>query len=160
MILALCCFFSAAAQDGFDGLLALLQSGKTVSCSYSYNVRGDFPLKGEGNAVLQGKKFRIEENGTLYFCDGESITALDAKAKEALIYAPENSLLYHLEEYRSAVRDLEFDGKSLKCRLYDPEKALDINFSASQISVADAAEADFSFDISTLGSEWIITDLR
>lgn len=152
------------AQSALKDALSLLRSGKSVSCRYTYEMKGDFPLKGKGEAVLQGKMFRTEENGLESRCDGKTLWTVDRKAKEVLISKAEDSLLSRIEDYAHAplMLTFNFDGKTLSCSFVSEADGVNADFKAEGISVSSspADSSAFIFDVSKLGPEWIITDLR
>ena len=154
--LLLCAF--AWGQKGIDDVIALLQSGQTVSCNYSYTLRGDVPAKGSGTAVICGTAYHISEGGLDTWCDGSSVWTVDAEAKEVVISEGGNSILANPAAYRSIVKNLRFDGSSLTCTV--DAGGSDLDFKASGISVSPASEESFAFPTAGLDKAWIITDLR
>ena len=148
----------AWGQKGIDDVIALLQSGQTVSCSYSYTLRGDVPTKGSGTAVICGTAYHISEGSLDTWCDGSSLWTVDAEAKEVVISEAGNSILANPAAYRSIVKNLRFDGSSLTCTV--DAGGSDLDFKASSISVSPASEESFAFPTAGLDKAWIITDLR
>ena len=128
--LLLCTF--AWGQKGIDDVIALLQSGQKVSCSYSYTLRGDVLTKGSGTAVICGTAYHISEGGLDTWCDGSSVWKVDAAAKEVVVSEGGNSILANPAAYRSIVKNLRFDGSSLTCTV--DAGGSDLDFKASGIS--------------------------
>ena len=148
----------AWGQKGIDDVIALLQSGQTVSCSYSYTLRADVPTKGSGTAVICGTAYHISEGGLDTWCDGNSLWTVDAEAKEVVVSEGGNSILANPAAYRSIVKSLRFDGSSLYCTV--DAGGSDLDFKASGITVSPASEESFAFPTTGLDKAWIITDLR
>lgn len=152
----LCTF--AWGQKTLDDVIALLQSGQTVACSYSYTVRGDVPVKGSGSAVIRGSAYHISEGGLDTWCDGETVWTVDAEAKEIVVSEGGNSILANPGAWRSIVKDLRFDGRSLSCTI--DVQGSELAFKAAGITVSPASEESFAFPTAGLDKAWIITDLR
>ena len=148
----------AWGQKGIDDVIALLQSGQTVSCSYSYTLRGDVPTKGSGTAVICGTAYHINEGGLDTWCDGSSLWTVDAEAKEVVVSEGGNSILANPAAYRSIVKSIRFDGSSLSCTV--DAGGSDLDFKASGITVSPASEESFAFPTAGLDKAWVITDLR
>ena len=156
-ISVLLCTF-AWAQKSLDDVIALLQSGDRVSCSYSYTLKGNVPIKGNGTAVICGTTYHISENGLDTWCDGSTVWTVDSEAKEIVISEGGNSILANPGSYRNIVQNLRFDGRSLSCTI--DSQGSEMEFKASGITTAPASEESFAFDTSGLDKSWIITDLR
>ena len=152
----LCC--SAWAQKSLDDVIALLQSGDRVSCSYSYTLRGNVPVKGSGTATICGACYHISENGLDTWCDGSTVWTVDSEAREIVVSEGGNSILANPGAYRSIVQDLRFDGRSLSCTIESQGSEMD--FKAGGITAVPDSGESFAFDTSGLDKSWIITDLR
>ena len=148
----------AWGQKSLDDVIALLQSGQTVRCSYSYTLRGDAPAKGSGTAEICGTAYHISEGGLDTWCDGSSVWTVDAEAKEVVVSEGGNSILANPEAFRSIVKDLRYDGASLSCTV--DAQGSELAFKASGITVSPASEESFAFPTAGLDKAWIITDLR
>lgn len=61
------------------------ERGSCVTFSYSFTVRGNAPVRGEGTAVLQGNMFIVKGNGMEIWCDGKSRWTADRTAKELIV---------------------------------------------------------------------------
>lgn len=152
----LCTF--AWAQKSLDDVIALLQSGDVVSCSYSYTLKGNVPIKGSGTAVICGTSYHISENGLDTWCDGNTVWTVDSESKEVVVSEGGNSILANPGAYRSIVQNLRYDGRSLSCTIESQSSEMD--FKASGITVTPSSEESFAFDTAGLPKSWIITDLR
>ena len=146
------------AQKSLDDVIALLGSGDMVSCSYSYSIRGNVPVKGSGTAVICGTSYHISENGLDTWCDGSTVWTVDGEAREVLVSEGGNSILANPGAYRNIVQDLRFDGHSLSCTIESQGSEMD--FRASGITTAPDSGESFAFDTAGLPKSWIITDLR
>lgn len=193
------CAFSVSAQeqgvlDAFTGSLA---SGE-VSFKYSFEVKGDIPLKGNGTASLAGDRYRVFGNGMEIWCDGTTRWIIDRSAREAYIEAVETesadyvsnpaTLLSGLSRAFETVdvSDVTLSGKKLKAVRMKPavedtglesvtlyladavparvgitvEDGTETLFRISNYAVHEKSDAVYSFDIASLGSEYVVTDLR
>lgn len=148
----------AWGQKGLDDVIALLQSGQVVSCNYSYTLRGDVPVKGQGTAVICGTAYHISESGLDTWCDGATVWTVDSEAREVVVSAGGNSILSDPGAYRSIIHGLSFDGRSLSCTV--DTQGSEMLFKAGGITVSPASGESFAFDTSGLDKSWIITDLR
>lgn len=148
----------AWGQRGLDDVIALLQSGQTVSCSYSYTLRGDVQVKGSGTAVICGAAYHISENGLDTWCDGSTVWTVDSEAREVIISEGGNSILANPDAYRDIVKDLRFDGRSLSCSI--KAQGSEMDFKAGGITASPASGENFAFDTAGLDKAWVITDLR
>lgn len=85
-IFAVLACFSASAQErqAFDAFASSLTSGE-VSFKYSFKVKADVPLSGNGSAVLSGDSYVIKGNGLEIWCDGKTRWTVDRTACEAYI---------------------------------------------------------------------------
>lgn len=61
------------------------EKGSCVTFSYSFTMRGNAPVRGEGTAVLQGNMFIVKGNGMEIWCDGKSRWTADRTAKELIV---------------------------------------------------------------------------
>ena len=152
---------SARAQGSLREIISVIRGIGTVQCDYSYTAKGDIPVTGKGVAVISGDKYHLSDGSIDTWCDGVSTWTVDRAGKEVVITGGGNPLITNLEDYESIIHIYSFDGKSLVCSIVSEVQGLNVDFKAENISpVSDAADQAFSFDVSALGSEWIITDLR
>lgn len=68
--------FVAVAQDigsaqSLSRRFSDAEKGSCVTFSYSFTMRGNAPVRGEGTAVLQGNMFIVKGNGVEIWCDGK-----------------------------------------------------------------------------------------
>lgn len=82
--------FVAVAQDigaaqSLSRRFSDAERGSCVTFSYSFTVRGNAPVRGEGTAVLQGNMFIVKGNGMEIWCDGKSRWTADRTAKELIV---------------------------------------------------------------------------
>ncbi len=82
--------FVAVAQDigaaqSLSRRFSDAERGSCVTFSYSFTVRGNAPVRGEGMAVLQGNMFIVKGNGMEIWCDGKSRWTADRTAKELIV---------------------------------------------------------------------------
>ena len=195
VLYALCAF----AQEGgpLDAFAANLASGE-VYFKYSFEVKGDIPMKGNGTAALCGASYHVFGNGMDLWCDGKTRWTVDRNAREAYIEAVDPdaadylsnpaSLLGALEsafEVKS-VSDVTLSGKKLRSVGMVPavddtglqtvtlyldgavparvsivvEDGTETLFRITGFTVKEKSDAAFSFDIASLGSDYVVTDLR
>ena len=195
--LAACAAF-AQEQGPLDALSRILASGE-VRFKYSFEVKGDIPMKGNGSAALCGEAYHIFGNDMEIWCDGKTRWTIDRHAGEAYVEAidPEaadyvsnpatllEALPYAFEI--QSVSQVTLGGKALKAVKLAPSIAdtglnavvlyLDGSVPARvSITVDDGTEtlfrlsaftvreksdaAAFAFDIASLGSDYVVTDLR
>ncbi|NLZ50716.1 MAG: hypothetical protein GX899_03290 [Rikenellaceae bacterium] len=149
------------AQNSINDVIALLKGDNAISCNYSYALKGDFPLKSSGTALLHKHKYYLNENGIETYCDGSTVWTVDRKAKEVLVSKSEGSIVSRLEDFED-ITISRYTGKTLSCTLKNEAHGINIDFNAENISISRAPEdsSAFIFDTSKLGSDWIITDLR
>lgn len=165
-IIAVCMLLGTAAwgQSAIKDIVAIIRGEDVVSCSYSYTMRGSMPLKLSGTAEMKGHMYHTTADGGLEtFSDGTTCWVVDRKAKEVLISPAGESMVSRIDEYIPYVHISHFDGKSLSCTIVRKDQDIDIDFSASGITLAEPSSSDdsrFVFDVSTLDSSWLVTDLR
>lgn len=158
---ALLCI-SAWGQTSARDIISILRGSGSVSCNYSYTAKGDFPVSGQGSALISGKMYHLTGTDTEIWCDGVSIWTVDKAGKEVVISDGSASPLSRLEDYAEIIHIRSYSGGSLRCSIKNETQGLDIDFSADGITTGPATEDAglFSFDTSSLGKDWIITDLR
>ncbi len=165
-IIAACLLLGTAAwgQNAVKDIVAIIRGQDVVSCSYSYNMRGSMPLKVSGTAEIQGQKYHTTADGGLEtYSDGTTCWVVDRKAKEVLISLAGESMVSHIDEYIPYVHVSRFDGKNLSCTIVRKDQDVDLDFSASGITLTEPSSSDdsrFVFDVTALDSSWIVTDLR
>lgn len=126
------------AQNGVEGLLKLLESGRRVSLSFNCRVKGEIPLDLSGTVLAQGDCFHLMANGIESFCDGKTVIMLDSNAKEAYVESAKGLRSYLLANF-GALENLELKDVVSK----DPSDDL----------------TPFKYELSSLDSSWVVTDL-
>lgn len=160
MILALA-VLPLAAQSRADQLRQRLESGR-VSFDYSLTVEGNVPVKQSGSVVIDGDCYFIKGNGTEVRCDGTTLWTVDTEAREVYI---ENSagvreFLADPAAYLDKVSGLKV-GETTASGVYsDDGNCVKFNLSSIRSSESGGDGAVFSFDVSALGEDWVVTDLR
>mgnify|MGYP003311307089 CR=1 FL=1 len=106
------------------------------SCKYTAS---EASLSYKGTVLAQGVCFKADINGVETYCDGKRLVILDKENKEAYIQNATG-----LEDYLKA----------------NVRKVSELQFSELRfLDLSDDLSA-FSFDVSGLGKDWIVTDLR
>lgn len=165
-IIAACLLLGTAAwgQNAIKDVIAIIRGKDVVSCSYTYQMRGSMPLKASGTAEMQGHSYHTTADGGLEtYCDGATCWVVDRKAKEVMVTEAGESMVSHLDEYIPYVHISRFDGSNLSCTIVRKDRDVDLDFSASGITLTEPSPSDesrFVFDVSALDSSWIVTDLR
>jgi len=75
---------ASRASDPVNSLLSRMSTSQ-VKFDYTFSTKGNMNIKGDGNAVVQGKCFFVEGNGMEIYCDGKSRWTVDNYSKEAII---------------------------------------------------------------------------
>ena len=182
------------ALEDFSGQLA----AGTVTFQYSFEVKGDVPMKGNGTAAMRGPLYHIAGNGMEIWCDARTRWIVDRSAKEAYIEAVDANvtdylsnpatLLISLNEAFETVADKEVTLSGKKCRKVSmtpaiPDTGLEsvalfldgsvparveivvedgtvTLFKISDFKVNEKSDVPFTFDIASLGPDYVVTDLR
>ena len=185
------------AQGPLDAFAGQLASGE-VTFKYSFEVQGDVPLKGSGQASLQGPCYHVFGNGLDIWCDGKTRWTIDQSAREAYVEAVEVESSDYLDNPATLLSSLssafEIDGdkevtlggKRLREVLLTPvledtglqrvilyldgavparvsitvEDGTKTLFRLSDYAVHQKSGAAYSFDTASLGSDYVVTDLR
>ena len=197
-VFAFCAFWATAQESGpLEGFAANLASGE-VSFKYSFEVKGDIPMKGNGTAALNGDRYHVFGNGMDLWCDGKTRWTIDRNAREAYIEAVDPDAADYLSNPASllsaldrafevqSVSDVTLSGKKLRAVKMTPavedtglqtvtlyldgaaparvsitvDDGTETLFRISGYSVKEKSDAAFSFDIASLGAEYVVTDLR
>lgn len=196
LISLLCCTLANAAGQISD-IASALASG-AVSFRYSFEVRSDVPMSGNGTATLLGDAYHVAGNGMEFICDGKTRWTLDRTAKEAYIETVDADevdymanpavLLASLGEafQRASQKSTVFDGHNVVAFRLVPsiagtgldsvvlyvegatprgasiviEDGTETVFHISGFKVEEKTDVKFSFDIGSLDSSYVVTDLR
>lgn len=110
----------------------------TTSYALAYSEDGVQVLL-NGKAVVQGECYRIEGNGVEIYCDAKAVWIVDRQAKEVYVESPA-SLQEFVSSKISSVRDF--------------------NLSDTKTSSPENNPGEFTFRTDTLGTDWVVTDLR
>ena len=139
--LSAACLFNATGKDDslkeLDKVLSVLP-GHRVGADYSFKImQGDVPVLFSGHATLQSGYFRISGNGLEIYCDGNSISYLDFKAKE--VYVDSAQMLEdYIRANMNSITDLRVE------KVKTEEQSDDISI----------------FVVPALDDSWVVTDLR
>lgn len=110
-----------------------------VSLSYTCTVdSGSVPIEIEGKLTAQQDCYRAEGNGLVIICDGPTRWTVDPQAKEVYI------------EDAGGIREV----------LLYSDRLVRLEISDVDYMPLSADTSMFSLDCSSLGDEWVITDLR
>ena len=143
LLLALCPLLRSAAQDIPEGqigeIVRKLSSGQRVSLRYRCSTDGLAPVELSGTLLLQGNCYRAEGNGTEIYCDGSTRWTVDREDRE--VYIENSGGIREVMQYRDSIGSLDIS----EVRYMTP---------------SDDDTGEFRFDISSLDSSWVVTDLR
>lgn len=159
VLASLACTLPAFGQISAADLLSRLSKGRT-SMSYTYSVEGDIPVKGSGTLTVQGLCFRAEGNGAAIISDGSTRWSIDNEAKEVYIEAADGTIF--LEQYLRGVKDIKEKNGSYSFSFTDAESGATAKVTLSGISSTPASDnlGIFKPDLSSMGKDWVTTDLR
>ena len=153
----------AGAQSTAAALRKKLE-GKRATFEYTLTVMEKVPVKHTGTVLLDGDFYLITDNGLEYRCDGKTRWTIDESAKE--VYIEESpgtkAFLAAPTEYLDRIKNLMVGESSASGVYSDTEQGVKINFVLTSIktSAPTGDSAGFTLDTSSLGKEWVVTDLR
>lgn len=133
----------AAQESQFDGILSRL-GDERVSLRYSCTIAGpdDIGIELEGTIVAQHNSYFASGAGLAIYCDGQARWTVDEQAREVYI------------EQATGVQEF----------LTDPAGWLGtmsgLSISEVAFTTASADEEAFRFDVTGLGDDWTVVDLR
>lgn len=166
LILLLAALFSPSARAQGDAaayLKAMLEKGR-VTAVYNYTVEGGTPVSGYGTAVLEGNCFRLDSGNLQVFCDGNAIYTVDTGAKEVYIEKADSagSFLKDPKDLLESIQDLKYNATSLSGSIPDPQNENTLHFVLSDIKKEGPSgnRDEFRFNPSSVGPDWVVTDLR
>ena len=136
-LLPLLLSLTAAAQPQLSEIAAHLQTDR-ITLRYDCTYTEDTPVKLSGILLIQGDCYRAVGNGMEIYCDGTTRWSVDPASKEVYIEPAEG--LSELLEYRNSLSAL---------------KISDLKY----LPLSDDL-TPFRFDTASLGSDWVVTDLR
>ena len=152
----------AAAQSDLQAILKRTAINP-VSFDYSFTATGKVPVMGGGRVSVQGKMYRTEGGGLKIWCDSLTRWTLDTEAKEAYIEKVSDSpdILSDPVPYLGSLTDLKTNPDGTVTGIWKPQDQ-EFRFTISNIRQIPRRDGpdDFRFDTSTLGKDWVVTDLR
>ena len=155
--------FQLSAQYDADYLKSLA-SGNRVSFNYNVGVKGKAPVVMAGKVVIDGDCYSIRGNGLEVYCDGVTKWTVDKESKEVYMEAAESArdFIVNPEAWIGNVKNLKVDKTSASGIYHDDYQNVDLTFRFSSIksSPLSGSPDGFAFDTSSLGSDWVVTDLR
>ena len=153
----------AAAQGGVESLRALVDSNR-VSFKYTLSAKDRPQIGTNGTVLLDGPCYHMSTKGADIWCDGTTRWTVDSEAKEVYIESSEGTreFLVNPTAYLDRVEGLKVTDKSVTGIYNDPSQGAAVSFKLTSIksSPLTGGTAEFFFDTSALGSDWVITDLR
>lgn len=156
------CWQSSAQNNSPEALLEKCREN-CVSLDYSFSVRGDLPVTGSGNALIQGESFRTSGNGMSVYCDGKTRWTVDENAKEVYIenVAPGEDAGNVIRGYLVDIVDYSCGKDWIKGCVKRENHVIDVSLTGISISEADGDRDRFRLDTGKLDpAVWIINDLR
>lgn len=78
-------FALGAQNESILSAYATKLASNSLSFDYSFEVKSDVTVTGNGRASLSGASYHMEGNGMEIWCDGSTRWTLDVSAKEAYI---------------------------------------------------------------------------
>lgn len=88
IILASMLALLAAVPAKADKVLDAFSAKASASCvdfSYTFAVKGDIPLSGNGTGTVKGGSFHVSGNGIDIWCDGRNRWTVDKDAREVIV---------------------------------------------------------------------------
>ncbi len=163
LVLFVSAAFTAAAQGDADALRALVDSNR-VSFKYNLSAKDRPQIGTSGTVLLDGPCYHVSTNGAEIWCDGTTKWSVDTEAKEVYIESSEGTREFLVDPtaYLDRVENLKVSDKLVSGIYNDPTQGAAIVFKLSSIksSPLSGSSQGFFFDVSALGSDWVITDLR
>ncbi len=163
ILLAAAWCLSLQAQDRTAALKQLLE-GSRVSFTYALTTTDNLPIRTDGTALIDGACYRISGNGLDIYCDGSTKWTVDTEAREVYLETSDGTreFLADPAAWLGQVHNLTVGERAVSGVFVDPAQGTEISFRFTSItgtSLSGSTEG-FSFDVSSLGKDWIITDLR
>lgn len=142
LVLAAVFSCNAALHDGRDDatikeILSRLDKER-VSLDYNCTIEGRTLIMIQGSLLLQGNCYLAKAEGLEIYCDGKTRWTVDTGSKE--VYVEDSEGIREILQYEDSL--VEFSISNLKY------STISENLSA------------FVFDVSALGTDWLVTDLR
>ena len=163
LLLAATCSGAWAQGSSASALLKKIE-GKRLSFDFSLTTADKVPVKHNGSAIIEGKCYIIRDNGMEVWCNGEVRWTVDNSAKEVYIEAPgeEEDMLISPEKLLGSVTKLIVGESSASGKYTGEGPANGATFVLTSLKTSTPAgnSTEFTFNTSSLGSSWVITDLR
>ncbi len=137
-LLALLLPLGAAAQQAQIAEIASHIETNRISLHYDCTFVQEAPIQLSGTLLVQGTCYQAKGNGMEIYCDGKTRWTVDPAARE--VYVEPAGGIEELLSWRESLTDL---------------KLADVRYLPLSEDLAE-----FSFDTSSLGADWIVTDLR
>ena len=150
------------AQSGTESLKQLLE-GNRVSFSYALTATDKVQVKTNGTALIDGECYRISGNGLDIYCDGSTKWTIDNQAKEVYLEPSEGTreFLADPSALLEHVHNLTVGEKVVSGVFRDPAgMEVTFRFTSIKSSAQSGSTSGFTFDTSSLSSDWVVTDLR
>lgn len=151
------------AQDSTASLRQLLE-GSRVSFKYALTTQDKVQVRSDGSALIDGECYRITGNGLDIFCDGTTKWTVDTDAKEVYLESSDGTreFLANPAAWLEQVHNLTVGEKVVSGVFRDPAQGTEISFRFTSItgSPQSGTTEGFTFDTSSLGPGWVVTDLR
>ena len=152
-----------AAQEDAEYLKALV-SGNRLTFKYSLGVKGKAPVVMSGKAVIDGDCYSARGGQIELYCDGKTKWTVDKESKEVYVEPSEGTrdFLADPAAWIDKVSDLKVVDNTASGYYHDDFQNADISFRFSSLTTSPltGSTKGFVFDTSSLGPEWVVTDLR
>lgn len=155
--------WNAGAQNLSLAKLGEMSKNGRVSFDFRYSSDGTPEIS--GSVIVQGNLYTMKVGEDRVVCDGKRRYTIDNGAREVYIENADNiSALLTNPKLQNSVSSLKYgaDGKSLSGVIVNPDDKKKYSFSLSNIVCTQKSEdkSAFAFSTSSLGDNWVITDLR
>ena len=153
----------AAAQGGVESLRALVDSNR-VSFKYTLSAKDRPQIGTSGTVLLDGPCYHMSTKGADIWCDGTTKWTVDSEAKEVYIESSTGTREFMVDPtaHLDRVESLKVSEKQVTGVYKEPSQGAAVAFKLTSIksSPLTGGTAEFFFDVSALGDDWVITDLR
>ena len=159
---------AASLQLGAQGkdieYLKTLIEGRRVSFDYLLTPEVKQISKLEGKVLIDGECYHIWGNQLEIICDGVTKWSVDQAAKEVYIEKSDGTreFLVNPSSWEKKVKDMKVSGNTATGSWTDDMEGHYFTFKFSSISSAplSGTTKGFDVDVQSLGSDWVVTDLR
>jgi len=162
-LLAFAAALPLAAQSDAAGLKALVDSNR-VSFKYTLSAKDRPQIATTGTVVLDGLCYHMSTKGADIWCDGTTKWTVDSEAKEVYIESSTGTREFMVDPtaHLDRVEGLKVSDKQVTGVYKEPSQGAEVAFKLTSIksSPLTGGTAEFFFDVSALGDDWVITDLR